>query len=63
MFGVELLRDRQIIERATIVEEEFTAALLRIRQRASVLAEKPDMIRVIDGNGTCLGYYAAEDPR
>ena len=62
MFGVELLRDRQVIDRATIVEEDFGEALSHARELAASLPASPDLVRLIDKHGTGLGYYPVYAP-
>lgn len=57
MFGVELLRDRQVIDRATILEDEFGDALWHARKLAMSLHDQPNLVRLIDKDGTGLGYY------
>ena len=57
MFGVKLQRDRQAIDRATIVEDDFGEALSHARQLAALLPDQRDLVRLIDRNGTGLGYY------
>ena len=62
MFGVEFMRDGEVIERATIIEDDFQDVLTRARVCAVALREQPNLIHVIDRDGTGLGYYPV-DPR
>ena len=60
MFGVEFMRDRHVIERATIIEDDFRDVLTRARDCAAALPEQPNLIHVIDRDGTGLGFYPVD---
>ena len=62
MFGAELIRNDRVVERATIAIDDFQDALASAKHLASRLANPPQLIRMIDREGTGLGYYpVAED--
>lgn len=57
MFGVELLREDNVTQRATIVSDNIDEALSSARDFAVALAKAAEQIRVIDRCGGELGTY------